>query len=103
MSQIIPLLNLLLQVEESLKLHNMWSDISPSEDALNSKEPFAIDLLLPEEWLQWIFIPKMKLMIEKQQVASGFSISPYFEEVWRLEGDKQKIVELLYQIDQECE
>ena len=32
--------------------------------SLLSEEPFAIDTMSPEEWLQWIFIPRMFALLE---------------------------------------
>lgn len=99
----IPLVTLLLQTEECLKQSLLWDDRSPSEHDLASQQPFALDTLAPEQWLQWVFIPKMRLMVEEQKVAKGFSISPYFEEVWKQDDSKSELISLLHLIDKACQ
>lgn len=97
----LPLLELLNRAEDYLKQHALWDEQEPNEEALASQAPFALDTLEPEQWLQWIFIPKMKQMLGKEQLPAGFAISPYFEEVWK-EGNHQKLLEILRAIDEEC-
>jgi uncharacterized protein YqcC (DUF446 family) len=82
----------------------LWSQSSPSAVALSSQQPFSVDTLTPEEWLQWIFIPRMlDLMSREQPVPSGFAISPYFEEVWKLDAGKQALLTLIEDIDKACQ
>ncbi|MEZ9893685.1 YqcC family protein, partial [Vibrio lentus] len=40
---------LLQQLEQQMRQCSLWSDVSPSDEALASVEPFAIDSLQPEE------------------------------------------------------
>ena len=57
---------------------------SSSQDAFLSEEPFAIDTMSPEEWLQWDFIPRMFALLES---GAGFTlkiaVSPYLEEAFK--------------------
>lgn len=64
----------LLLIERELRLQGVWATQAPSPEALASTEPFAVDTLGFEEWLQWIFLPRMKEIIESNQnlpTASG--------------------------------
>ena len=97
-----PLIILLQDVETCLRDLCLWDDEAPDKSALQSKMPFALDTLQPEQWLQWVFIPKMRDLLEMEQVPYGFSISPYFEQVWQSEKDKSSLILLLNKIDQEC-
>ncbi|MBC3952098.1 YqcC family protein, partial [Pseudomonas folii] len=54
----------LLLIERELRALGWWSDRSPSEEALSSGEPFCVDTLEFEQWLQWIFLPRMKHILE---------------------------------------
>lgn len=54
----------LLLVERELRLQGMWSSASPAPEALASREPFCVDTLAFEQWLQWIFLPRMKTILE---------------------------------------
>ena len=42
----------LIDLEAALRQLNLWSDESPSQEALSSEQPFAMDSLEFEEWLQ---------------------------------------------------
>lgn len=54
----------LLLIERALRQAGWWTAQPPSEQALASVEPFCVDTLSFEEWLQWIFLPRMKLILE---------------------------------------
>ena len=47
----------LQQLQLAMQKLDLWQAVPPSQDAFLSEEPFAIDTMSPEEWLQWIFIP----------------------------------------------
>lgn len=55
----------LLLIERELRLQGLWGDESPSAEALASTQPFAVDTLEFEQWLQWIFLPRMKMILEQ--------------------------------------
>ncbi|KAF1070105.1 MAG: putative protein YqcC [Pseudomonas citronellolis] len=54
----------LLLIERELRALELWSETAPDDQRLASQEPFCVDTLALEEWLQWIFLPRMKLIIE---------------------------------------
>ena len=54
----------LLLIERELRALGWWSELPPSDQALASGEPFCVDTLEFEQWLQWIFLPRMKLILE---------------------------------------
>ncbi len=70
----------IIQLSQVLKETQMWSETRPSEVALASTEPFALDHLAPEEWLQWIFIPKFKALLDAKSPLPAMAITPYLEE-----------------------
>ena len=75
---------LLIDVEASLRQMNLWSDESPSPEAMASTEPFAIDTMGFEQWLQFIFLPIMYQLIESgQPFPPECSIAPMAEEYFR--------------------
>lgn len=59
--------DVLLEVEANLRISGNWDQAQPPETALASTQPFCIDTLKFEQWLQWIFLPRMKSIIEGQQ------------------------------------
>ncbi len=97
------LLPLLQQLEQQMRQCSLWSSVAPSDEALASVEPFAIDSLQPEEWLQWVFIVKINAMIDAQMpLPKGFSIHPYFGEVWKNATDKAELLVTIQSIDEVC-
>lgn len=63
----------LLLIERALRLLELWAETPPAADALASTQPFALDALRFEEWLQWIFLPRMKHIIEHNQALPNAS------------------------------
>ncbi|MGV8917779.1 MAG: YqcC family protein [Pseudomonas sp.] len=55
----------LLLIERELRVLGWWSESPPSEQALASPEPFCVDTLDFEQWLQWVFLPRMKIILEQ--------------------------------------
>ncbi|MBE7373764.1 YqcC family protein [Pseudomonas lopnurensis] len=54
----------LLLIERELRVLGLWAPVPPTPEALASSEPFCVDTLQFEQWLQWIFLPRMKTIIE---------------------------------------
>lgn len=55
----------LLLIERELRVQGWWEDAAPSPEALASVEPFSVDRLDFSQWLQWIFLPRMKVILEQ--------------------------------------
>lgn len=55
----------LLLIERELRLQGWWDEVSPSVEALSSVEPFSVDTLDFHQWLQWIFLARMKQILEQ--------------------------------------
>jgi len=96
---IIPLLQ---NLESTLRTLDMWSDVAPTPEALASTQPFAIDTLAFEQWLQYIFIPKINLMLENNlPLPDKIALAPMAEQVYLSETkDCSALIEILAVIDQ---
>lgn len=57
--------DVLLELEANLRISGKWEKEQPSESDLTSAEPFCMDTLSFEQWLQWIFLPRMKNTLEE--------------------------------------
>ena len=57
--------DVLLEVEANLRTSGKWDQTQPEASDLESRIPFCMDTLKFEQWLQWIFLPKMKVTIEQ--------------------------------------
>lgn len=64
-SRFVDIADQLLLIERELRLLGWWDKVIPSPEALASVEPFSVDTLDFAQWLQWIFLPRMKLILEQ--------------------------------------
>jgi uncharacterized protein YqcC (DUF446 family) len=92
---------LLQQIESELKALQLWSTEKPSTAAFASTAPFACDFMTLEQWLQFIFLPSMQMLIETQQpLPVNCSIYPMAEIAWvPLTAGKQPLLTHLQQLD----
>ncbi len=97
------LTKLLQQLEAQLQKHQLWQQTMPSAQAMQSVEPFAIDTLHPHEWLQWVFIARMRTLVDgNQSLPRGFAIEPYFSEAWKQKPQYCELLETIRTIDELC-
>lgn len=74
----------LLQIEMELRRIGAWESEPPPEEALQSTEPFAVDSLEFTQWLQFVFVSRMKVLIEKGHPLPRVSgMAPMAEEHFR--------------------
>ena len=65
-------------------MNKLWQAGKPSESALSSTAPFAIDSLTFEQWLQFIFLEKMTQLIQFSLPLPGsMSVLPMAEEYFK--------------------
>ncbi|WP_413113760.1 YqcC family protein [Thaumasiovibrio sp. DFM-14] len=92
---------LLMQLGQMLRQHQLWDENAPTTQALSSSVPFAADTLSCTQWLQWIFIPRMTVLLEQGgALPHGFEITPYVEETMRNDTSCDDIVVITRQLDQ---
>ncbi len=91
-------------LEAEMRLCELWQSESPSAEALQSVEPFSIDTLEAHEWLQWVFLPTMLIILdENKPIPRGFELSPYFEEVWKDNDAYSAVLAVVNHIDRVCQ
>lgn len=92
---------MLVSLEQQMRNMMLWSETMPSFEALSSQEPFAVDTLAFEEWLQFIFLPRLQHLAENEaKLPEKCAVSPMAEESFRMRGEgSQELIELLVAID----
>lgn len=92
----------LLLIERELRVQGWWDEVSPGAEALASQEPFSVDTLEFEQWLQWIFLPRMKVILEQNlPLPSASGILAMAEMVYaQRPGQGQQLQRLLAEFDQ---
>lgn len=77
------LLSLLKMLEAEMRAQERWVHEAPSAAALRSTEPFSIDTLEFDQWLQWVFVPKLNDLLARQLPLPGnCAVQPMAEEVY---------------------
>ena len=81
----IAVAEILMDIETVLRDLQLWESESPSEEALASTEPFAIDTLNFPQWLQFIFIPRLYMIVEQcMPLPSVSGVKPMAEEYFKV-------------------
>lgn len=95
------LASLLQAVEKELRAMQLWEEQMPSAEALASDQPFALDKLSFNQWLQFIFLPKMAGIVETDSaLPESCSVAPMAEEFYKAEQvDALSLVRHLAAID----
>ena len=97
---------LLIDVEAHLRQLGLWRAEAPPAEAFESTQPFSVDTLGFDEWLQFVFLPTMYQLIEADAAfPTECAIAPMAEEFFRgsalatnaLEGTLAQVDRLLTQ------
>ena len=98
---------LLNQLEEELGRNSLWSASAPTTLESESTTPFSADTMPLENWLQWLFLPRMHKLLERQEsLPMQCHITPYAETAWAKTQplyrniSSKELLRLLSQIDQ---
>ncbi|MGM3173901.1 YqcC family protein [Dickeya lacustris] len=87
----------LFAIEQALKHSQLWQAVAPDEAAFASQEPFCIDTMAAEQWLQWVFLPRMHALLDNGgPLPQRLAILPYFEVA--LNDSAQSVTGLLAQL-----
>lgn len=94
-------LNQLLQeLEATMKQCQLWNTTPPAPEAFLSKEPFCVDTMSFTEWLQWVFIGRLRALIEANSAfPKGSQVAILAEELWKDQREADVLVPILTNID----
>lgn len=79
------LVDCLLDIEAELRKLGWWAEVAPSVAELASTQPFCVDTLKFEQWLQWVCLPRMKQLLENGDPLPGKSAITEMAEVAYME------------------
>ncbi len=93
--------DLALLLEAEMRRLELWSRERPSDEALASMQPFCIDTLSFPEWLQFIFLERVRIIVQEEAALPANSdIVPLAEEYFRAsEENYGDIISLLGRFD----
>jgi uncharacterized protein YqcC (DUF446 family) len=90
---------LLVDLEGAMKKTVLWASRPPSDRAMQSAAPFACDRMTFEQWLQFIFIPRIRaLMAQAKPLPDNIALYPMGQEMFKEKA--LDVLVILRKIDQ---
>lgn len=88
-------------LERKLQALTLWSEQSPTDAQMASPQPFCVDTMAFEQWLQWVFIPRMQALAEQcLPLPGGCHVKPMGEQSLLHLGRRQNdLLVILSRID----
>ncbi|WP_205622163.1 YqcC family protein [Aestuariibacter salexigens] len=91
---------LLTDLTAALRCAGLWSEKTPSAQALSSPLPFCCDSLAFEQWLQFVFVPRLQHCIaHNHPLPERSAILPMAEETLSSRQGNKHIFTVLACID----
>ncbi len=89
-------------IEFEMRAINLWEEQAPSHADMASRLPFCYDTLKVWQWLQWVFIPRIRIIIaENSALPTRCDIAPLAETEFRnLEQDCSRLLAMIRSLDQ---
>jgi uncharacterized protein YqcC (DUF446 family) len=92
---------LLCAIESEMRRTGLWTESAPPPAALASRTPFCYDTLPLTQWIQWVLLPRMQLILDREDPWPRTSdIWPLAEhEFKKLEVETDRLLGLIRQFD----
>ncbi|HHH39621.1 MAG TPA: YqcC family protein [Sedimenticola sp.] len=91
------------EMEREMRRIGHWTAEPPSAEALASTFPFCYDTLQFQEWLQWVFIPRLGAVLEGRHPLPEKSDMAPLAEVWFQEQgmalEAARLLEIIRELD----
>lgn len=92
--------HLLLRLEQALKQCHLWRSEPPAPEAFLSTQPFCVDTMSFAEWLQWVFVARLRALLEAQRpLPQGSQVAPLAAELWKGQPEALHLCPVLEKID----
>lgn len=74
----------MIDLEAALRQLGLWQEHAPPSEALSSTQPFALDTLDFQQWLQFMFLPGLRNVITQDLAMPAVcSVLPMAEETFK--------------------
>ncbi|GAB4359007.1 MAG: YqcC family protein [Gammaproteobacteria bacterium] len=89
-------------IEGELRRLGLWEQTPPPAQALMSEQPFCFDTLTFTQWLQWIFLVRVRLLLSEHRTLPQVSdIYPLAEHVFEpLDYDSGPLLRQIRRFDE---
>jgi len=89
------------KIEQHLMELELWSKEHPAPEDLQSSMPFCVDTLRLEQWLQFVFLPRMRRIIEREELPPGpAQITPIAKEAFKETENSEKLLKAIQKFDE---
>lgn len=91
---------LLKELALGMRQNSLWAEQPLQPEALLSIAPFACDTMSFEQWLQFVYIPKLQELVDQQRpLPNKIAVLPMAEEVFKNNGNVAVVMSILGQLD----
>lgn len=96
--------DLLHRMEAEMQQLNLWSTTPPDPEAFASTQPFCIDTMTFESWLQWVFVPRVHALLDHGgELPFKSQIAPLAEMMFReMKSPTETLSALVEEFDRLC-
>jgi len=99
MTQAQDIMSLLATLQSELTRLGYWETERPSVEALSSQQPFCVDTLAFNQWLQFIFIERIQALVDQgMALPNGSGLLPLAEEFFK-QDDNTVLLKIIEDID----
>lgn len=87
-------------IEAEMRRVGLWSEAPPAPEAFEFRQAFAIDTMAFSQWLQWVFLPRVRSIIsERGQFPSTSMVGAQAVREFDGAGEADELVTLLSRFD----
>lgn len=98
-AQTLILNRLLSLLKQRLINLQLWNQPQPSAEAFASSAPFCVDTMSLEQWLRYVFLPRMQALLDAQaSLPTSCAITEQVE-VLLQHPKKQQVMEITLALD----
>ena len=96
------LIGLLHLLEQELRAQDRWTVDPPSIEALRSAQPFCLDRMSLDQWLQWVLLPRLSGMLQTGlELPRDCAIRPMAEQFYMDQDPAAaRLIAIIGRIDQ---
>ncbi|HXH04723.1 MAG TPA: YqcC family protein [Candidatus Competibacteraceae bacterium] len=75
---------LLDQIQAEMQRLDLWGEVPPPPEAFTSELPFCVDTLEFHDWLRWVFVPRMRALLDAgAPLPARCALAPMAEEMFK--------------------
>ena len=87
------------QIEAEMRTNGMWQEEPLRPEQLQFTQAFAMDTMAYSQWLQFIFLPRVREAISTKKLPSGSSVGTQAIREFDTVPDSDQLVTLLCEFD----